>query len=47
MESGMMARLLAALALIIASTPEDADRHLRDEVAKWGAVVRAANIKAE
>jgi tripartite-type tricarboxylate transporter receptor subunit TctC len=32
---------------IIGSTPEDADRHLRDEVAKWGAVVRAANVKAE
>lgn len=32
---------------IIGATPEDADRHLRDEVAKWGAVVRAANIKAE
>lgn len=73
----MMARILAALALIIGasqawaqaypnrpvkvivafapattsdiigSTPEDTDRHLCDEVAKWGAVVRAANIKAE
>jgi len=32
---------------IIGSTPEDADRHLRDEVSKWGAVVRAANVRAE
>ena len=32
---------------IIGSSPEDADRHLRDEVAKWERVVRAANVKAE
>ena len=39
--------LIEAGSDIIGSTPEDADRHLRDETAKWGAVVRAANIKAE
>jgi hypothetical protein len=27
-------------------SPEAADRHLKRELEKWGAVVKAANVKA-
>jgi hypothetical protein len=27
-------------------TPEAADRHLQGDLARWGAVVKAANVKA-
>jgi tripartite-type tricarboxylate transporter receptor subunit TctC len=40
-------RLIDAGSEIIGSSPEAADRHLRDEVEKWGVVVRAANVRAE
>ncbi|HYN11303.1 MAG TPA: tripartite tricarboxylate transporter substrate binding protein [Burkholderiales bacterium] len=40
-------RLIDAGSEIIGNSPEAADRHLRDEVEKWGAVVRAANVRAE
>jgi hypothetical protein len=40
-------RLLDAGSEIIGNSPEAADRHLRNEIERWGAVVRAANVKAE
>ncbi|HYN13537.1 MAG TPA: tripartite tricarboxylate transporter substrate-binding protein, partial [Burkholderiales bacterium] len=40
-------RLIDAGSEIIGNSPEAADRHLRDEVEKWGVVVRAANVRAE
>ncbi len=40
-------RLIDTGSEIIGSSPEAADRHLRDEVSRWGEVVRAANISAE
>jgi tripartite-type tricarboxylate transporter receptor subunit TctC len=39
-------RLIEAGSNIIGSSPEAADQFLRDEVAKWGHVVRAANVRA-
>lgn len=38
-------RLLDGGSNIIGNSPEAADRFLRDEVDKWGKVVRAANVK--
>jgi tripartite-type tricarboxylate transporter receptor subunit TctC len=38
-------RLLDAGSTIIGNKPEEADKFLRDEVAKWGAVVKAAGVK--
>jgi len=40
-------RLVDTGSEIVGNTPEAADRHLRDEVAKWAVVVRAANVTAE
>lgn len=40
-------RLIDAGSEIIGNSPDAADRHLRSEVERWGAVVRAAKIKAE
>ena len=37
-------RLLDSGSTIIGNTPEEADKFLRDEVAKWGTVVKAANV---
>lgn len=39
-------RLLDAGSEIVGMTPEAADRHLQRELARWGAVVKAANVKA-
>jgi tripartite-type tricarboxylate transporter receptor subunit TctC len=39
-------RLIEAGSNIIGSSPEAADQFLRDEFAKWGHVVRAANVRA-
>ncbi|MEK6244959.1 MAG: tripartite tricarboxylate transporter substrate binding protein [Pseudomonadota bacterium] len=39
-------RLIDTGSDIIGSSPEAADRHLREEIAKWGVVVRAANVSA-
>jgi len=38
-------RLLDAGSTIIGNTPEEADKFLRDEVQKWGKVVKAAGVK--
>lgn len=38
-------RLLDAGSTIIGNSPEEADKFLRDEVDKWGKVVRAAGVK--
>jgi tripartite-type tricarboxylate transporter receptor subunit TctC len=32
---------------IIAETPENSDRYIKEEIAKWGKVVRGANLKAQ
>ncbi len=40
-------RLIDTGSEIIGSSPEAADRHLRDEVERWAVVVRAANVRAE
>ncbi len=40
-------RLLDTGSEIVGSSPDAADRHLRDEVERWGVVVRAANVRAE
>jgi len=40
-------RLLDAGSEIVGSSPEAADRHLQADIARWGAVVKAANIKAD
>src|SRR3954462_11240412 len=37
-------RLLDSGSTIIGNTPEEADKFLRDEVAKWGTVVKAAHV---
>jgi tripartite-type tricarboxylate transporter receptor subunit TctC len=37
-------RLIDAGSTIIGNSPEDADRFLRDEVQKWGTVVKAAKV---
>jgi tripartite-type tricarboxylate transporter receptor subunit TctC len=39
-------RLLDAGSEIVGMTPEAADRHLQGDLARWGAVVKAANVKA-
>lgn len=38
-------RLLDGGSEVIGSTPEAADQHMRREIAKWGAVVKAAGVK--
>jgi len=38
-------RLIDSGSTIIGNKPEEADKFLRDEVAKWGKVVKAANVK--
>jgi len=38
-------RLLDGGSEIVGSTPEAAERHMRSEIAKWGAVIRAAGVK--
>ena len=38
-------RLIDSGSTIIGNKPEEADKFLRDEVAKWGTVVKAANVK--
>ncbi len=32
---------------VIGNSPEDADRFLKSEIARWGAVIKAANIRAD
>ncbi len=38
-------KLIASGAQIVGNTPEAADKHLRDDIAKWAVVVKAANVK--
>ncbi len=40
-------RLLDGGADVIGNSPEDADRFLKSEIARWGAVIKAANIRAD
>ena len=40
-------RLIDSGSEVIGNSPEDADRFLKSEIARWGAVVKAANIVAE
>ena len=40
-------RLIDGGSEVIGNTPEEADRFLKNEIARWGAVVRAANVVAE
>lgn len=40
-------RLIDTGSEIVGSSPEAAQRHLRDEVERWGVVVRAANVRAD
>ena len=40
-------RLIDSGSEIIGNSTDAADRHLRSEVERWAAVVRAANVKAE
>jgi len=40
-------RLIDGGSEVIGNSPEAADRFLQSEIARWGAVVKAANIKAE
>ena len=42
----MRQRLIDTGSDIIGNSPAAADRHLRDELAKWSVVVRAANVTA-
>jgi tripartite-type tricarboxylate transporter receptor subunit TctC len=32
---------------LVASTPEEFDSRIRDEIEKWGHVIRAGNIKPQ
>ncbi len=43
----MKQRLTDGGSLVIGNSPEDADRFLKSEIARWGVVVKAANISAE
>ena len=40
-------RLLDGGSDVIGNSPEEADRFLKSEIARWGSVIRAANIKAD
>jgi tripartite-type tricarboxylate transporter receptor subunit TctC len=40
-------RLIEGGSEVIANSPEAADRFLQSEIARWGAVVKAANIRAD
>ena len=45
---GGVGQRLAALGMTIDErTPHELDAFIRSEIAKWGKVIRAANIKAE
>ena len=39
--------LLAQGAIPVGDTPEHFGAYMKDEIAKWGAVVKSANIKAD
>jgi tripartite-type tricarboxylate transporter receptor subunit TctC len=39
--------LTKAGVIVVASTPEQFSTHIKDEVAKAGKIIRAANIKAD
>ena len=43
----MKQRLTDGGSLVIGNSPDDADRFLKSEIVRWGAVVKAANINAE
>ena len=43
----MKQRLTDGGSLVIGNSPEEADRFLKSEIARWGVVVKAANITAE
>jgi tripartite-type tricarboxylate transporter receptor subunit TctC len=43
----MRQRLIDGGSLVIGNSPEEADRFLKNEIARWGVVVKAANISAE
>ncbi len=40
-------RLVEGGSQVIGNSPEEADRFLRSEIARWGSVVKAANIRAD
>ena len=43
----MKQRLTDGGSLVVGNSPEDADRFLKSEIARWGVVAKAANISAE
>ena len=43
----MKQRLTDGGSLVVGNSPEDADRFLKNEIARWGVVAKAANITAE
>ena len=43
----MKQRLTDGGSLVIGNSPDEADRFLKSEIARWGVVVKAANISAE
>ena len=43
----MKQRLTDGGSLVIGNSPDDADRFLKSEIVRWGAVVKAANINVE
>ena len=43
----MKQRLTDGGSLVIGNSPDDADRFLKSEIARWGVVVKAANINVE
>ena len=43
----MRQRLIDGGSLVIGNSPEEADRFLKSEIARWGVVVKAANISVE
>jgi tripartite-type tricarboxylate transporter receptor subunit TctC len=40
-------RLVEGGSEVIGNSPEAADKFLQSEIARWGAVVKAANIRAD
>ena len=44
-EPGIKAKLDLLGVVIVGSTPEALGAHLKDEMDKWGPVIKAANIK--
>ena len=46
-EAAVQARMADQGAEVIANTPAEAEAFIRNEIAKWGAVIRANNIRVE